>query len=84
MNIKTEWLYVVTDSDSSSSFAPSEITQAKDGHNIAFLFNASISSSNADCQVCISDVFKLEILVFQTKQELKVKLFLAPQAQLKF
>ncbi len=51
MNIMTQWMYVVTDSDASSSFESNEILQAKDGYNIAFMYNASVSSANADCRV---------------------------------
>ena len=50
MNINTEWLYVITDSNSIPPEGPKEIQNAKDGYNIAFLYNAS-NSQKQDCKV---------------------------------
>lgn len=50
MMIDAEWLYLVTDTDNQSPMEPKEIKNAKDGYNVAFLYNASISSPVVDCQ----------------------------------
>ena len=50
MNIKTQWLYLVTDSDATSTMMPKPILEAKDGYNLAFLYNAS-KPNGLECKV---------------------------------
>ena len=50
MTIDHQWLYVVTDSNRDSDMMPKELTEAKDGQNVAFIFNASSAVDN-NCQV---------------------------------
>ena len=51
MNINTEWLYLVTDTNRNSEMSqPTEIKEAKDGYNLAFLYNAS-NPNGLNCQV---------------------------------
>lgn len=50
LNINTQWLYLVTDTDSQSSMIPDEILNAQDGYNLAFLYNTT-STDITDCRV---------------------------------
>ena len=50
LNIKTQWFYLVTDSNEKSEIISEQIEQAKDGYNLAFVYNASSPNAN-DCRV---------------------------------
>jgi hypothetical protein len=50
LNINTEVLYLVTDTDQASVMEPEQIKKAQDGYNVAFLYNSSNSNNNADCK----------------------------------
>ena len=45
-----QWLYVVTDTNRNSEMMPPELTNAKDGQNVAFLFNSSTVEEGNNCQ----------------------------------
>lgn len=50
LNINTQWMYLVTDTDNNSPLMSDEILNAQDGYNLAFLYNTS-SADSTDCRV---------------------------------
>ena len=50
LNIHTQWLYLVTDSNENSEIIPEQIKKSKDGYNLAFLYNAS-APDVSECRV---------------------------------
>ena len=50
MNINTQWFYLITDSNKRSEIVIEQIKTAKDGYNLAFLYNASEPDLN-ECKV---------------------------------
>ena len=55
LNIHTQWLYLVTDSNENSEIIAEQIKKSKDGHNLAFLYNAS-SPDVSECRVSFYNV----------------------------
>ena len=56
MNLKTQWFYLVTDTNHKSEMMPSEIQTAKDGYNLAFMFNSS-TPDDTGCQVVAFKIY---------------------------
>ena len=50
LNIHTQWLYLVTDSNENSEIISEQIKKSKDGYNLAFLYNAS-APDVSECRV---------------------------------
>ena len=49
VNIDTQWLFLVSDSNSASEMKPKEILNSQDGSNLAFIYN--MSNTSEDCKV---------------------------------
>ena len=69
MTINHQWLYVVTDTNRGSEMTPKELTDAKDGDNVAFIFNGSSADEN-NCQVFFDiQIIRVKILNFTELRE---------------
>ena len=53
MNIDTEWLFVVPDTDYMDAAVANQLTEMRDGQNVAMVYNSSLTNSN-ECQVKLS------------------------------
>ena len=50
MSIKTQWLFMISDTNESDDKILSELEKSVDGDNVAFIYNSSPSSSST-CNV---------------------------------
>ena len=65
LNIHTQWLYLVTDSNENSEIISEQIKKSKDGHNLAFLYNAS-APDVSECRV--SFFYSVTVISFYISQ----------------
>ncbi len=58
MTIDTEWLYMISDTQYLQNDVASMLKKAKDGNNIAFVYNSS-KPYDESCKVSITHVMRL-------------------------
>lgn len=54
MNVDTEWLYLISDTNNVDTDVTSELLNGMDGDNVAFVYNVS-TSRPTECLVLQSD-----------------------------
>ena len=69
LSTDSQWLYVVTDTNSQDSDMSPYINMAQDGYNMAFAFNTSYNQDAAECPsgvIClIEELIKLLAINFE-------------------
>jgi hypothetical protein len=69
MSLNTQWLFIISDTNSQDNKVVAELEKSVDGDNIAFLYNYS-SSTAASCNVNTHIyIFVQELLCFLTHCE---------------